>query len=734
MRNRIFYVAIIISLLLSLACSEHNVQPFQPGESNGRVTAFIHGQITDYCSQALFASGAVTVTWATQGKTKSIKTDELGYYAITDKLTPGEFTITFSGAAEYAASRVLVTIPTLDSLNLQNIPTSEDYQYEITRNIILFKKNAGLKGRLYKVEDAHNKTPAAGVTVVADYSLFFKSYDQWSKLDWSFFDWFDEEWYEDYDVELYWLSQFSNIYPGKFTTVSDENGFFTLDTIPGAPYVFIYTLPYMYQNIEYRIYHESEGGSLQRLYQDAVAEIGEIKLYRNTTEPFIVHDNFINVDNFGLTDSLVVKFSKKMQLQTVEYLLKNYESDDEYYGNTISCDTTWTDSLTLTIKPKIPLRPDLSYSLDIMDGLAFDNHAFVENAFTFKTREGIRLISTNMERVEGVWDEFQVDQPITLTFNTDLDLNALTTIVKLTDQDDEMVYTTFNNNTASNVLTIVHADTLEWNQKYTLEVNIHSNIIGDEIYVRNNLDPFVFWTTKYKVKPPAVTGFAPIDAPGVSSFFGANWNTRTIWFKWNTVAIATDYIIYAKDSYKNSDWVEVGTSTHIDYQITQEGLASLPSQFDYFENDNPTYITPFLKSTGVTFAVAAVNNAGQGPLVPYSPIYDTVKPSLTLVPVNVLATADNSTPGSNPKIIEYVVTADEYVNALTPSIVNGDGSDPYFIPSATITYTWDTVHQNKFSAIIHLTVPGEKDGSGDILHVIITDLSNNQQTIEITLN
>ena len=226
MKKTAIFVLTLLMMLVIWSCSEHTVQPYIPPFANGRVVGSIHGVIADFCTHALFDSAEVTISWVVNGELKSTVSTRLGYYIITG-LNSGKYVITFSGADDYAISRVTVKIPQLDDILDCCPPTDSAYHHSVTQNIDLYQKNAGFKGRIYKRHSDQSTTIAQGVTVVADYTCSMDLFD-------------------DYGSYGGW-----NVYPGKYTTITDSDGYFTFTGLPGTPYVTFYAMPYTHESVQW---------------------------------------------------------------------------------------------------------------------------------------------------------------------------------------------------------------------------------------------------------------------------------------------------------------------------------------------------------------------------------------------------------------------------------------------------------------------------------------------------
>ncbi len=663
--NTLLYYCIIG--LLIIACSEHTVQP--PAElANGRVTGTVHGLIYDNTTQSLFGSGDVTVTWVVDGATESTVTDSLGYYIITD-LPPGDYTIHFIHSSVYAVGQIVVHVPTLEEILYSTgsfgspPPTDKDYDHTISQDITLYKKNAGIQGTVYKKESDQLTSPAAGVTVIADHDT------------------------DDHDSY--------NIHPDSYSTVTNSSGFFSFDSLPSTPDVNIVTLPYNDGTNEYACYERTE-----ILCRNQTRTMDDIILTINSPEPFISQNNFFNVHNFPLTDNLTCTFSKTMHASSFKYSL--------YHGGThVECDTTWSHNISLTIDPGVDLLPNTNYTLTLY-GESTDEHNFYLDTM-FTTQNGIEFISTNLERIEGLYDKFPVDQDIILSFSMEVNINHPDLMLYIEDSDNNPIYlNTPSLSSDSKTITLSHPNTLEPEQEYTLSYDVYSTILGDHVS-----DIITFTTASSDQVPGQVTGFSLISP----SSNNIDWNTTSMTFRWNTLESADWYAIFAEDNYNNSDRIFIDGVDDIDYMTRQTMSITLPSEFDYYEGD--VIQTPFLNGTEVTFYIAAGNDAGMGQLKSISTT-DNLNPDLELN-YHHGGPIDNSGNSTAANIyLEFTSTTGEYLNPSTLNVTTSDDSLTY------MSVNWYSEHNDKNAGMIRISISPEYDATNETITIKCEDTSGNE--------
>lgn len=663
MRLRQFFIVFSLIFIIIMACAEHEIEPFKPALTNGRVIGSIHGVITDYCTQTHFDSAAVTVSWIVDGELMTMPSQKYGYYTITD-LPPGDYIITFDGPETHALGRFEVHIPTLEELGEAIPPASEDWEHSVAENISLYGRNAGLQGLVYKRDDAHNISVAAGVSVVVDYSR------RNDRLDFM-------------------------VYPSKYTVVTDANGFFSFDSLPGAPKAQLSTLPYTVNNM----YYDTRKTSIS-LEQNAVVHAGQIMLNIDTPAPFLTFNNFKWVDDFAVDGTVQMTFSKAMETGSFTYHL---QADLPGDWTTIECDTTWTGDTQLAIKPYKVLPAGTNMRLSLQ-GVSLDQHAFQLNNTTFSTQPGIAFVYTNVERAQGIFDDFPLAANIELTFSMPVNTAEL----YLYDMNDPSTSIYVHGNTSINntMASYDPADNLEPNRDYALQYEVSSAIPG------NSIMGLIEFTTVATVTPPArVSNFRLTNTAMPIDF-----NTRDFTFRWDTVADAEYYLIFARDSRNNTDHVLISDITADDAVTWMSTTVTLLDQFDYFDAD--AIVTPFLHTTTVTFAIYAWNDAGFSPVLESGPYSDNTDPALTLSTQS--STADNSA-GAIAKTITLRVTSSEPLTALTIDFVDSN-NDTVLLPSTAATSTLDA---DLYGATIRVVIPANTNVAGDRIRVTGTDTSAN---------
>lgn len=662
----IISLSFILTILLLVGCDNSVTNNYPDLDTDGRVIGTIHGVVTDENTNDRLDS--VQVTTVDNGEILSTITDNLGYYAITN-LSPGDYEISYSGKSDYAVGIVTVTIPTLQQIGITDHPTNEDFHHTENQDMDLYGLNAGLTGLVYTVVDNENTSLASDVTLIADFAK--------------------------YDIS-----------PDEYIVKTNSEGAFSFTGLPSTPSVSIRSMPFNDGTYDYSVQTATVS-----LIPNGTASAGNIFLQIASAEPFIVQNNFEN-DDFGLTENLSMTFSKVMKTNSFEIEIAST------YGN-VEFEATWSNDITLTIDPYVALQANESYYLSL-SGISQDNNSFTVN-FSFETQEGIEFVWTNLERLDGVFDEFVVSSDIEITFTMEVDLGNYNGYVRLYDESSLLVSTTESLSADSKTLIIDPLYNLEPGQDYTLNYKVYSTIEGD--YDSGNFN----FTTAIDVTAPAqVTGFA-VD---MGDDWTADWNTTSIIFKWNAVDNADDYIIYAKDNGDNTDFVRVASFSAQDYVTDQSGTVYLNSylQFDYYDDDGVQ--TPFSGGTELTFKIVAYNDAGEGTFSDAVVVKDETAPTGYL---NQSGSAHNYS-STDTQTFTVSFTAYEYLDATTPSygfIENGGDAD-YVLRNSSVSFEWNS---DMKGGVFTIMVPADSDGSGDIFYIDgFKDSSGNTVDESISIN
>ena len=365
---KIFTSLICIALLVTGCDLDQNLSGDESSDNytDGRVIGTIHGVVKAAHSGARLKD--ITVTTVVKGETYWVFTNDVGHYAITN-LSPGNYELTFSGSDGYAIMSTEENIPTLQEAGVPDMATSEDFHHAVTKDMSLVSLNAGVTGTVYTKQDDENTTLAgSGVTVIAEYAAIFS--------------------------------------PSWYSTVTDSNGVYSFSNLPAADEVSVKTMPFSDGTYDYAVATNDVG-----LLPGVTVTNDPIILEIATAYPFILTNNFEN-DDFGLTESLTMTFSKTMDASSFDITLSS-----ELFVS------SWTNDITLTIDPLVTLQASTTYSLSL-SGESQDNNSF-SASLSFITESSQIADTTAPAQVtgfavdeEGDWTADYNTTSITFKWNT----------------------------------------------------------------------------------------------------------------------------------------------------------------------------------------------------------------------------------------------------------------------------------------------------------------------------
>ncbi len=315
-------------------------------------------------------------------------------------------------------------------------------------------------------------------------------------------------------------------------------------------------------------------------------------------------------------------------------------------------------------------------------------------------------------------NDFGLTESLTMTFSKTMDASSFD--ITLSGEGEVVFVSSWTNDIT---LTIDPLVTLQASTTYSLSLNGKSQDNNDFSASLSFVteDSEIADTTA----PAQVTGFA-VDEEGD---WTADYNTTSITFKWNTVDGADGYIIWASDNQYNPSPVTVGIFEHMDYVTDQSGNVVLPSQFDYYDDDDTQ--TPFTGGTDLTFQIVAFNDAGEGTYSASVTVGDETSPSSSL---NQSGTADNPD-STSTQSFTVDLSANEYLSATGPTFgfVESGGDTNYVLPNTSVSLDWDS---DIMGVTFTVVVPAGKDGSGDKFFITnLKDASENasSDTVSVTL-
>ena len=324
------------------------------------------------------------------------------------------------------------------------------------------------------------------------------------------------------------------------------------------------------------------------------------------------------------------------------------------------------------------------------------------------------ILTNNFEN-----NDFGLTESLTMTFSKTMDASSFD--ITLSGEGEVVFVSSWTNDIT---LTIDPLVTLQASTTYSLSLNGKSQDNNDFSASLSFVteDSEIADTTA----PAQVTGFA-VDEEGD---WTADYNTTSITFKWNTVDGADGYIIWASDNQYNPSPVTVHIFEHMDYVTDQSGNVVLPSQFDYYDDDDTQ--TPFTGGTELTFQIVAYNETGEGTYSASVTVGDETSPSSSL---NQSGTANNPD-STSTQSFTVDLSANEYLSTTEPSFgfVESGGDTNYVLPKTSVSLDWDS---DIMGVTFTVVVPAGKDGSGDKFFITnLKDASENasSDTVSVTLN
>lgn len=722
-----------------------------------KVIGSVHGVVTNDINNTPLEG--VTVAWVNKGETHTATSDALGYFVTDGVLGSGDYVFTFS-VNGYSVRRTTTVIPDIDSLRGEpGTPVSGDIPFSRELNVDLFPMTASLTGKVFTAlpSTAPGKetetglaaddpppdylAPASDVTV---HILFDTLYP---------YDWYDVGDQSKDDQQGQALNGWGiplNISPDRYQDETDGEGVYLFENLPAVTggWLRVYTDPYQKGDTLY-----CSDTTYVQLLPNATVTAPDIFTPVGGSEAFVMNTNF-ETGKFKLDSNLIVAFSKEMDTATVSVVL----TENCPPNRNMSFSLTWSnENRLLTIDPTFKLVPDCNYYIRIT-GKAVDGNSLATFTKTFPTINGMRFVSTNLDDFSGsqfTFCDFPLDANIEICFDMVPNLtNPNTSIVlyDLTAGREIDVATSVN----GNCFIINPANPLESERIYLLDFKIYSNLssydyVADDEATQDG-NALQFYAVSTDVTPAKVTGFVKNMSPPT---WKADWNTDSVLFKWNAIAGAEWYEIYAKDNHKNTDFIRVATITALSYVTWQTGsvdfnfmiVDSTPTpwdttypnqQFDLYSDDG--IITPFSDSNRITFKIRAVGDLKvcgetvqrlEGVFSDSVRIWDETAPSFT---VTVCGDADNFVNASQATLnfeitpkLEYC----EFANNPTYSFAEAGGDPAYVLPGSAVTsWTWDADVRDGSGKI---TVPANMMAAADTFTVKIKDNSGNEGTANFRL-
>ncbi len=711
-------------------------------EEEDRVLGSIQGVVSSAYDNSLLQG--VTVKYVKNDEEYTTTTDADGYYLIDDSLSSGYYTLTFSvnGYAVYTAT---VYIPTIAQIkgDIDDDPVGAT-EYMATADISLYPLSATVRGVVYTAlpapenKDQHDQmslddpnlvSRAAGVTVLLEYEYDIHPHVYTTTTDAS-----GE--YEFTNVPLF---------VGDFAYESSAKGVDGPDKSLAFGDVTITTLPFSGGGDST---YEGTSQTIEMVPPPEATVVPSIfaPLFGNnnpvfTDKPVVLTYNFER-PGFIVTDDLQLVFSRPMDTLSASFNLEWY---DNPYWEDVPFDYTWSGSdAILTVNPALdllagPEQYRFTFSGNGTDGLSLYGGTWQRSLYT---QQGIRFVSTNLDDygdADNPFKDFPLDANITITFSMDVDLTNDNGWVTLIDaSNNREVNATISASGAT--VTVNPTDSLKSDNTYELDFRIYSNLRGDYIDDYEIRGATLYFTSvNTETKPGTPANFAIYEG----SNWKADFNTTMINFKWDAVANADYYEIYASDNMNNTDVIVVtGDIDHVDYLTSQQGSVDFTDPanavFDLYADDTldngDPLITPFSGGTVISFQVRAVNSWGPGDFSTPISVADETPPDFTVVQGDP---ADN-TAGATALEVGVDVNGDlgsfnemEYVSSIAFSFVEAGGDPAFVLGPGDVSWTWDLDMRDGAGVI---TVPAGKCASMDQMIVSITDNSGNTGYDTISLH
>jgi hypothetical protein len=578
--------------------------------TDGRVIGSVNGIVRDEVTQIPIAG--VTVTWARFNQLMSATTDADGVFTLTG-LSQGDYDLVFRAPSaeepdlSYADAKMRLTIPSLEAIGIVDRPTDVPFEHAVDAIVPLYPLTAGLEGVVIAtLESPGFGDPKTGV-LAAGASLLVDVLP---------------------GVSDYWVIS------DQVALSAGADGSFSVSGLPATPTASITVLPFADGEYQY-----SGQNAVVALSPGGQTVLDDIYLYNSASPPVIVADNFIDSEDFLVSDVLTMEFSKLFDESSVAL---------ELWGPQNEVGTTWSWSgASVSVTPDQALQPGAGYVL-IFQATTVDGYDY-QGSFPFDTEAGIEILTTNLWDLTGQpVDDYDITADLTLGFSRNVDTASADTSFTLTEEGYE-VYSTLSVTGAD--ATLEPMFDLEPNTEYTLSYTVASDLLNDLL-----VGDITFRTESDAVLPGGVSGFELVSP------ITLDYDTTTVTLRWDSTAGAEEYHLYARDSYLNTSEVLIDTVLHRDHWSYHEVTVSLPSQFDVFQSDGIQ--TPLTGGTEIALNIAAANSLGEGSLLAPSKevdLEDEVRPEVAFFSVN--GSVDN-TAGTAPMEVVLQFTATEYIESI----------------------------------------------------------------------
>ncbi|MCH8306040.1 MAG: carboxypeptidase regulatory-like domain-containing protein [Candidatus Marinimicrobia bacterium] len=348
-------------IILGMSCAEV-INPTLPA-GEGRVKGYIHGVITDARDNSPLTG--VKVSYITSDSAMSVTSNASGFYSIPE-LAEGNYELIY----EFEGYATMISpVSVSDPMGNFDELDEQDFTVSITKSIEMFKEDATVTGTIYAFKDVENTVPAEGATVILDVDP----------------------------------NSFLDIMSSQLTATTDTKGAFRFENVPSVGSAFWRILPYSNGGFTYQT-----SGEFISIIEGSEVSVGDIVLAIVGSAPLVIANNFES-DEFLVGNNLSLMLSKTIDPATVNVSLSGP------FGS-VGIEWSWDASNTLlTIDPNVTLRHESFYNLQV-NGRSADGIDFVY-FFSFMTESGIRVISINLQQLDGQTNDFAITKNIIVSFS-----------------------------------------------------------------------------------------------------------------------------------------------------------------------------------------------------------------------------------------------------------------------------------------------------------------------------
>jgi len=672
MRKSIFWGQLLLfGVAFLVGCSdETNVTSHTTGDRyNGRIIGMIHGIITARDTNTPMAN--VTVEYAVHGGTRLTRSDANGYYR-TENLDEGTYTIGFfSPDTGYADWREVVAIR-LDTSKVR--PSDVDYRVVMSRDVPMYRRNAGIQGYVYAQVGNETLVPAADVEVRA--------------------------------------TGFGNvILSADYVARADSNGYYVFSSLPATPTAVVIAMPWTNNSVTYGI-----GTTRVDLIPGAIAVAENIVVVPATAGIIVIGNNFGDGD-FPVDGAINLVFSRPIDDDSLFSYLRGP------WGDVHVVHTLDASGVNLSIDPIEILHASSDYVLTV-NGRGADYTQFSYTAW-IKTELGIKLESTTLWQIDGQnREDVGLTEALGFTFTKPVDVtNPDNEVWIRRGGSDILVSASYSNE--NKTLTVAPIGSFLPETWYRVYYFVYSTLPED-----CTACDFYFRTIRDAVAPGTVSG---LQCDTLNYIDWDDW--RAIPLSWNVAQNATGYQIYAYDSYQVTHRILVGTVQSGAPFGRVETAIWLPPEFDWLDGDDIQ--TPFSNGIIVRFMVRATNAVGEGPLSSEVAVRDVTAPKASDITLWQDSTCNNNRQvPKTVRVSIPTYSPIEYCNTTVAAQwqFKEAGNPGYLLPHEAARWEWDAGMR---TGSLIITVPALSNGANDSLKLWgISDNSGNvmSDTVRWRLN